>query len=304
MGRHQHPRQYRRHRHRAESRHLRDRHVPPARITRHNLRHVRIDHHNPRPNAHAREEPHRNQPARRGRERPRQRKRRINQQQRDERNSPPHPVAAHSEKYRPEKHSQKSGSHKQAELFQGKKPGLLQRCPDVRHDENVVEIEKIPQRYQRNEPPMESAKRQPLNPCRNRRANVFAGRNRHSTARLPCRGAAPLRPSLPRCQPQAATQSSYKNQPKHNSPDRLTWAYFIRSTTPIFSSACKYSSTISTGTGRYSAETASRISCVFRFPFAKFSTSYAYSSPPPHNPSYFSNPGFTACACFAHSPWK
>jgi hypothetical protein len=61
--------------------------------------------------------------------------------------------------------------------------------------------------------------------------------------------------------------------------------YFNCSTTPIFSSAVKYSTTNPTGTGPYSADTASRISCAFRFPSAKFNTSYAYSSPAPHNPS-------------------
>src|SRR5229473_319229 len=61
--------------------------------------------------------------------------------------------------------------------------------------------------------------------------------------------------------------------------------YLVSSTTPIFSSAFKYSTTISTGTGPYSADTASRMSYAFRFPSAKFNTSYAYSSPAPHNPS-------------------
>src|SRR6266849_3863617 len=47
---------------------------------------------------------------------------------------------------------------------------------------------------------------------------------------------------------------------------------FTSTTTPIFSSAFKYSTTISNGTGPYSAETASRISCAFLLPFAKFGT--------------------------------
>src|SRR6267154_1337119 len=61
--------------------------------------------------------------------------------------------------------------------------------------------------------------------------------------------------------------------------------YFTCSTTPIFSNAFKYSTANSNGTGPYSADTPSRISCAFRFPSAKFSASYAYSSPLPHNPS-------------------
>jgi hypothetical protein len=62
-------------------------------------------------------------------------------------------------------------------------------------------------------------------------------------------------------------------------------SHFTSVTNPIFSNALKYSTTISTGTDPYSADTASRISCAFLFPSAKFKTSYAYSSPPPHNPS-------------------
>src|ERR1700676_1266896 len=41
-----------------------------------------------------------------------------------------------------------------------------------------------------------------------------------------------------------------------------------------------------------SAHTASRNSCAFLFPSLKFNPSYAYSSPPPHNPSYSNNFGF------------
>src|SRR4051812_25406893 len=61
--------------------------------------------------------------------------------------------------------------------------------------------------------------------------------------------------------------------------------YFTNSTTPILSSALKYCSTYSTGTGPYSADKALRISCTLRLPSAKFRHSYAYSPPLPHNPS-------------------
>jgi hypothetical protein len=61
-------------------------------------------------------------------------------------------------------------------------------------------------------------------------------------------------------------------------------AQFTCFTTAIFSSAIKYSTTISYGTGPYSAETASRISCAFPFPAVKLNTSYAYCSPLPHTP--------------------
>lgn len=49
--------------------------------------------------------------------------------------------------------------------------------------------------------------------------------------------------------------------------------FYFRLTTPIFSSALKYSTTISSGTGPYSAETASRICCALRLPSAKFNVS-------------------------------
>src|SRR6266446_6632736 len=49
--------------------------------------------------------------------------------------------------------------------------------------------------------------------------------------------------------------------------------YFTSSTMSIFSSAFRYSTTTSKGTGPYSAETASRICCVLRLPSAKFNTS-------------------------------
>src|SRR4029077_5043738 len=80
--------------------------------------------------------------------------------------------------------------------------------------------------------------------------------------------------------------------------------YFVFSTTPISSNAFKYSTTNSNAIGPYSADTASRISCAFLFPSAKFKTSYAYSSPPPHNPSYSNNFGFVVCPRFAHSTSK
>src|ERR1700688_2073047 len=240
MGGHQQPRQDCGHRHAEEACHLGDRYVPPARVTRHNFRDVGVHHYNLRADAHAREETHGNQPARRWRERSRERERRINQQQGDEGNAAAHAVAAHTEKDGAEKHSQKTGSHKQAELFQGKKSGLLQGGADVGDDENVVEVEEIPQRNQGDESPVKFSERQTFNACGNRRASAMRDRGQ---------------------------------------------SYFTRSTMPIFSSACKYSSTISSGTGPYSAETASRMPCALRLPFAKFRTSYAYSSPPPHNPS-------------------
>src|SRR5215469_3161146 len=80
--------------------------------------------------------------------------------------------------------------------------------------------------------------------------------------------------------------------------------YFTVSTIPILSKALKYSTPLASGTGPYSADTASRISCAFRFPSAKFSTSYAYSSPLPHNPAYSSSFGFVVCPRFAHSASK
>jgi hypothetical protein len=49
--------------------------------------------------------------------------------------------------------------------------------------------------------------------------------------------------------------------------------YSTVSTTRIFSRASRYSTTSPIGIGPYSAETASRISCAFRLPSAKFSTS-------------------------------
>src|SRR5216684_1761610 len=85
-----------------------------------------------------------------------------------------------------------------------------------------------------------------------------------------------------------------------NSPLHLG-SHLTCSTIPILSNAFKYSTTISNVTGPYSAETASRISCAFRFPSAKFNTSYAYSSPLPHNPSYLSSFGVTTPAAFACS---
>jgi hypothetical protein len=39
---------------------------------------------------------------------------------------------------------------------------LLQRRSDVGDDEDVVQIEKIPERYQRNESPMKSPERKPF----------------------------------------------------------------------------------------------------------------------------------------------
>jgi hypothetical protein len=237
MCRHQHSRQDRRHGHCAESRHLRDRHVATARIARHNFRHIRIHHHDFRPNPHSREKTRHNQPNRIRRKSSRQSKRRINQQQRDERNSPSHAVATHAEENGSEKHSQEPGSHKPAELSQRKKSRMLQSSPDVRHDENVVEIEKIAERNQCDKLPVKCPQRQPFNPSGNRRTNRARAHR-----------------------------------------------YFTRSTTPIFSNANKYSSTICSGTGPYSAETRSRISCAYRPPFARFSTSYAYSSPAPHKP--------------------
>src|SRR5579864_6087931 len=237
---HQQPRQYRGHRHAEESRDLGDCYVSPARVTGHNFRHVGVDDHNLRADAHAREETHGNQPTSGWRERSRQRERRINQQQGDEGNAAAHAVAAHSEKDGAAKHSEKSGRDEEAELLQRKKSGLLQGGADVGGDENVVEVEEIPQRDQGDESPVKFAERQTLDARTNWRADARRERDHR---------------------------------------------YFTRSTTPIFSSACKYSSTISTGTGPYSAETASRISCALRLPFAKFRTSYAYSSPPPQSPS-------------------
>lgn len=60
-------------------------------------------------------------------------------------------------------------------------------------------------------------------------------------------------------------------------------SYFTCSTTPIFSSARKYSSTNSRGTGPYSAETASRISCALAIPIGKiqhFIGVFLAASPP------------------------
>src|SRR4029077_20443028 len=128
----------------------------------------------------------------------RQRKHRINQQQCDERNPPPHPVAAHPKENRPEKHSQESGSHKKAELFQGKKSGLLQRRPDVGHHKNVIDVEEIAQRNQRDKPPVKFPQGQPLHPRPNRRVNVRADRNAHKY-RSPPRSM----PTSPVPQPQA-----------------------------------------------------------------------------------------------------
>src|SRR5208282_4766365 len=88
MGRHQQSRKHRRHRHSTKSRHLCNRHILPARVTRHHFRHIGINHHNLSPNPHTRKKPQRNQPPRRRRKRIRKRKHRINQKQQNKRAPP------------------------------------------------------------------------------------------------------------------------------------------------------------------------------------------------------------------------
>jgi hypothetical protein len=162
MRRHEDARQHRGNRHSSKTNHLRDRHVTPARATRHDLADIGVDHNDFGADARAREKSERNQPASRWSERARESEDGVQQQQRHEDDAPPETIAPHPENNRAHEHAEKAGGDERGKLLQRKKVRLLQRRSDVSDDEDVVQIEKIPERYQRNEPPMKSPERKPF----------------------------------------------------------------------------------------------------------------------------------------------
>ena len=165
VSRHENASEQRCDRHGGESDDLRDGDVAPARTAGHDFADVRVDDDDFGADSGTGEKSQNNQPHRGRSERAGKRENGIKKQQRHKDDAASEAIAADAESDRADEHPEEARRDECGELWQRQEVRLLQRGADVSDDEDVVEVEEIAERYERDEAAVKSPQWKPFNAC-------------------------------------------------------------------------------------------------------------------------------------------